>query len=104
LAPGYFQNEGTEIRSLEPVRLIVTFYKEFLNPVTQQIDYVISICESHSNFKNNKIIFKFKLKTPVYYNFYNFDESGLDTFAFNFAVCYDKYPKSHWYFEIQSNI
>jgi len=82
LAPGYFQNEGTEIRSLEPVRLIVTFYKEFLNPVTQQIDY---------------------LKTPVYYNFYNFDESGLDTFAFNFAVCYDKYPKSHWYFEIQNS-
>jgi hypothetical protein len=49
-------------------------------------------------------MFKFKLKTPVYYNFHDFDESGLDTFAFNFAVCYDKYPKSHWYFEIQSNI
>ena len=57
MAPGYFQNEGVAIESPEPVRLIITFYREFLNPITQQIDSVIFISESHSNFKNNEIIF-----------------------------------------------
>jgi hypothetical protein len=47
MAPGYFQNEGVEIGRREPVRLIVTFYREFLNPITQQTDYVINISESH---------------------------------------------------------
>ena len=43
------------------------------------------------------------MRVPIYYYFYDFDETGLDTFDFDFSACYDKYPKSHYYFEIESN-
>ena len=40
MAPGYIQNDGVAVEFLEPVRLIITFYREFFNNITQQKDYV----------------------------------------------------------------
>ena len=42
MTPGYLQQIGIQPEHSEPVRLIVTFYREFFNNITQQKDYVIS--------------------------------------------------------------